>query len=86
MNQTKCIYNESLYNQENGENSSKLYAACAVAFIFLLTEVVMGLISGSLAILSDAAHMFSDIFGFAISIVAINIAKKKATDKFSFGY
>jgi len=46
----------------------------------------MGLISGSLAILSDAAHMFSDIFGFAISIFAIKVAKKKAPSTYSFGY
>jgi len=63
-----------------------LYWACVIAFIFLLTEVVMGLIAGSLAILSDAAHMFSDIFGFCLSIVAIRIAREKANKKFSFGY
>ena len=44
------------------------------------------IISGSLAILSDAAHMFSDIFGFAISIVAITVSQKKSNKTYSFGY
>lgn len=86
MNAT-CIYNPKLTGGEGEDGATgKLYAACVVAFIFLLTEVVMGLIAGSLAILSDAAHMFSDIFGFCLSIIAISIAKKKASKNFSFGY
>jgi zinc transporter 2 len=39
-----------------------------------------------LAILSDAAHMFSDISGFFISIVSLWLSQKKATSKMSFGY
>jgi len=49
----------------------KLFVASFIALLFLIGEVVGGLISGSLAILSDAAHMFSDLSGFFISIFSI---------------
>jgi len=52
----------------------------------MITEIVGGLISGSLAILTDAAHMASDIAGFAISMISIWIAQKPSTSKSSFGY
>ena len=42
--------------------------------------------SGSLAILTDAAHQFSDVAGFVISFLAICLSKKKATVKYSYGY
>lgn len=42
-------------------------------------EIVGGIVAGSLAILTDAAHMLSDVAGFVISIVAILIGRKTAT-------
>lgn len=49
----------------------KLLIASVIALIFLIAEVVGGVLSGSLAILSDAAHMFSDLSGFFISIFSV---------------
>jgi len=63
----------------NKEVLSKLFAASAIALVFLLVEAAGGVISGSLAILSDAAHMFSDISGFLISIMSIWIGKRPAS-------
>ena len=74
LNET-CMYNPKLLKKSNDKSAHRrLYMATFVAFAFLITEIVMGLMAGSLAILSDAAHMFSDIFGFAISIFAITIS------------
>jgi len=64
----------------------KLYTAAFVAFLFLLVEMLGGILSGSLAILSDAAHMFSDLSGFFISIVSVSIGTKPASKGLSFGY
>lgn len=52
----------------------------------MIAEVVGGIISGSLAILSDAAHMFSDLSGFFISIMSIWIGTRPASKKLSYGY
>lgn len=64
----------------------KLYTAAFVAFLFLLVEMLGGILSGSLAILSDAAHMFSDLSGFFISIVSVSIGTRPASKGLSFGY
>ena len=42
--------------------------------------------AGSVAILTDSAHLASDLIGFAISIVALNIAQKKSDKTLSFGW
>ena len=57
-----------------------------VSLVFCITEAVGGTISGSLAILCDAAHQLSDVAGFVISFLAIHLTRKPATLKNSYGY
>ena len=45
-----------------------------------------GLISGSLALLSDAGHMFTDILALALSLAAAIVSQREATAKQTFGY
>ena len=45
----------------------RLHTATALWSLFLIVEVVGGLWAGSLAILSDAAHLFADLASFAVS-------------------
>lgn len=65
---------------------NKLVLVSIVCAIFCATEAVGGVLSGSLAILCDAAHQLSDVAGFVISFLAIWLTKKKSTPKYSFGY
>lgn len=65
---------------------SKLFFVSCLCFFFMICEVIGGYMSGSLAIMVDAAHMFSDVAGFMISYVAIYISRRKATFKNSYGY
>lgn len=51
-----------------------------------MTEAVGGTISGSLAILCDAAHQLSDVAGFVISFLAIYLTRKPSTMKQTYGY
>lgn len=68
------------------EAMSKMVKISIICFLFLLAEVIGGLIANSLAILTDAAHLSSDLSGFVISIIAIYIGKKKPNKKYTFGY
>ena len=52
----------------------------------MVVEVAGGLLTQSLALLSDAAHMFTDVAALSISLMAINIGKRIADRKRSFGY
>lgn len=65
---------------------SKLRCVLMISFFFMIVEIVGGLISNSLAILTDAAHMASDIAGFVISMFSIWISQKPSNSKSSFGY
>jgi len=67
-------------------NIKKLTIALILTSTFLVVEVVAGLITQSLALLSDAAHMFTDAAALAIALVAIKIAKRPADNKRTFGY
>ena len=51
-----------------------------------LSQVIGGILSGSLALLSDALHNFSDVLSLIISYVARVLGKKKACDEKTFGY
>ena len=65
---------------------SKLIWVSVICIIFMSVEVVGGYMAKSLAIMTDAAHLFSDFSGFFISIVAIIIARRPATKALSYGY
>lgn len=54
--------------------------------IITIAEAVGGLLSGSMALLSDAAHNLSDVVSLLISYVANRLAKRKAGVKQTFGY
>ena len=48
--------------------------------------MVGGTIAGSIAIISDAIHLVTDLLGFIFSFVFLYLSKKKMNDKVSFGY
>ncbi len=54
--------------------------------VITAAQVAGGLISGSLALLSDALHNFSDVISLSVSYVANNLAKKEASTNKTFGY
>ena len=69
-----------------GANARSLKIALALTGVFLLVELAAGFIAHSLALLSDAAHMFTDAAALAIALLAIHIAKRPADSKRTFGY
>ena len=52
----------------------------------MLVELIGGYLANSLAIMSDAAHLMSDLIGFLISILSVVLSIKKPTDVYTFGY
>lgn len=67
-------------------NVKKLTFALMLTSTFLVVEVIAGFMTQSLALLSDAAHMFTDATALAIALVAIKIGKLPADSKRTFGY
>lgn len=66
--------------------AKKLSIAIVLCVIFIAVEVAGGLISHSLAVLTDAAHLLSDVAGFAISLFAIWASSWEATPRQSYGF
>ncbi|MEI2421218.1 cation diffusion facilitator family transporter, partial [Arthrospira platensis SPKY2] len=54
--------------------------------IITLAQFIGGLISGSLALLSDALHNFSDVLSLIISYIAHKLSRRKASITHTFGY
>ncbi len=64
----------------------RLLAAAVVTGLFMLAEVAGGLISGSLALLSDAAHMLTDAVALAGALLAFWLGDRPADRQRTFGY
>lgn len=63
-----------------------LTRALAVTFGFALVEAVVGVLSGSLALLSDAAHMLVDSGALGLAVFAQRLASRPRTASHTFGY
>jgi cobalt-zinc-cadmium efflux system protein len=73
-------------HDHRGADKKVLKIALIITFITMLLEFFYGFVSNSLALVSDAIHMFTHSFALIISLVAIIIANKKAPLKKTFGY
>ncbi|MDY6966035.1 MAG: cation diffusion facilitator family transporter [Halobacteriota archaeon] len=71
---------------EENKVERKLKIAIVLTAVFMMLEIFGGYISGSLALLSDAGHMFRDAFALFVSLFAINIAKRLPTKTKTFGF
>jgi len=60
--------------------------AIALTAVTLVAEVVGGFWTNSLALLSDAAHVFMDLFALVLSLLAIRLARFPATDRRTYGW
>jgi cobalt-zinc-cadmium efflux system protein len=66
--------------------TKKLVISLIVTFVVLIGEIVGGILSNSLALLSDAGHVFTDIFSLGMSLLALLIMKKPADKRATYGY
>lgn len=69
-----------------GANERSLWVALILTFGFLVVEVIGGLVTGSLALISDAAHMFTDAAALAIALAAVRVSRRPADSRRTFGY
>lgn len=64
----------------------KLLLSILLNIVITVAQVIGGLISGSLSLLSDALHNFSDVLSLSVSYVADRYSKKDASVEKTFGY
>ena len=71
---------------ENQVAMLKLKIISTVCCTFMIIEFICGYLAGSLAVMSDATHLLSDLAGFLISLFSLIVAMKPADRNFTFGY
>ena len=78
--------NAELFKKQQDNAIRKLIWVCVICTVFMTIEIIGGYLANSIAIMSDAAHLLSDLLGFLISIISIYISRKVAKNKMSYGY
>jgi len=82
-------HGEPLHPMASGERreaSGRLVWVLVITAVFMIAEVVGGLLSNSLALLADAGHMFTDVAALGLSVFAMRLARTPPTGKRTFGY
>ena len=74
------------HHHADGTGDGKLWIAVAVNMALTLAQIVGGVLSGSLAMIADALHNFSDAISLIIAFWARRIARRPADDRMTFGY
>jgi len=76
-------------NHESRANNTAvrpLWITLGLVLVIMIAEIVGGVLSNSLALLSDAGHMLTDALALGLSLFAINLARRPATPMRTFGY
>jgi cobalt-zinc-cadmium efflux system protein len=68
------------------QDRRRLLAALCVTVLILVAEIVGAAVSGSLALLADAGHMFTDASGLVIALIAASLALRPRTPERTWGY
>lgn len=69
-----------------GANAKMLTWALGLTATYLIAEVIGGIVFNSLALLSDAAHMMTDVAALIIALMAIKLGRKAPDEKRTYGY
>jgi cobalt-zinc-cadmium efflux system protein len=73
------------HNHSGGASENNLFITMALNFLITIAEVIGGIFSGSLALISDAMHNFSDGIALIVTYVALRLSKKPRSLKYTFG-
>ena len=67
-------------------NQRRLLVALSITGLMTIVELAGGLISNSLALIGDAGHMFTDTLALGLSLFALNLAKRPASQTKTYGF
>ncbi|WP_274363858.1 cation diffusion facilitator family transporter [Paenibacillus thermotolerans] len=79
-------YHHLRHVKEQNASKKSLWITLILTGFFTIAEIIGGIVSGSLALLSDSAHMISDVFALGLSMTAIYLATRQPNERYTFGY
>ena len=77
---------EHEHSHSHSGNKKVLRVSFIVIAVFMVVEIVGGLLTNSLALLSDAGHMFSDAAALGLSLLAFHFGERPGSRSNTFGY
>jgi len=81
------IHNHShVHSDDFNDKSARFIITIGLNFLITLAEIIGGIFSGSLSLISDALHNFSDGIAVILSYFAIRLGKKPSTFDYTFGF
>ena len=80
------MHNKAIEIIKSNIKIKKLKIVLILISTYLVVEVLAGFYTGSLALLADAGHMFTDTFGIGIALIAAIYSRKEATPVHTFGF
>jgi cobalt-zinc-cadmium efflux system protein len=79
-------YHHLHHVKEQSRSKKTLWIVLLLTLFFTIVEVVGGILSNSLALLSDSAHMISDVIALGLSMTAVYLAARQPNARYTFGY
>jgi cobalt-zinc-cadmium efflux system protein len=74
------------HDHTRGVSQRVLFGVLLLTFAYLIAEAIGGYLANSLALLSDAGHMLTDVAALALSLFAVRFASRPATARKTFGF
>lgn len=68
------------------DSERRLLIVLVMTSLYMLAEIVGGILTGSLALLADSGHMLGDVLGLAMAVAAIRFARRPATAGKTYGF
>ena len=75
-----------IHIQKNEVKASNLIFSILLNILITIAQIIGGIVSGSLALISDALHNFSDVISLVFSLIAHKLSRRKASIEYTFGY
>lgn len=79
-------YHHLEHVKEQFASGKTLWFTLLLTLLFAVVEVIGGLVSGSLALLSDSMHMISDVAALGLSMTALYLARRMPNRRYTFGF
>ena len=81
-----AAHNHSHRHRRAGDSSRRLRLVLVLTALYMLAEVIGAWWTGSLALLADAGHMFTDVAALVLALIAVWFGSRPATSSKTFGY
>ncbi len=78
-------YHNHVSPDQHADSSRALLSGLILVLLFAIVEAVGGWVSGSLALMGDAGHMFSDAAALGVAVLASRLAMRPPSDSHTFG-